>query len=98
MIVAKAVKMARMMSIPIVGLVENMSYFKCPDNDKDYMIFGDSHIEDIAHKYNLEVMAKLPIDPKIAAACDQGMIEFYENNWLDKVADVLAGSIEEPAK
>jgi Mrp family chromosome partitioning ATPase len=98
MIVAKAVKMARMMSIPIVGLVENMSYFKCPDNDKDYKIFGDSHIEDIAGKYNLKVMAKLPIDPKIAAACDQGMIEFYENTWLDKVADVLVGSIEEPAK
>jgi len=98
MIVAKAVKMARMMSIPIVGLVENMSYFKCPDNGKDYKIFGDSHIDDIAVKYNLEVLAKLPIDPKIAEACDQGMIEFYENTWLDKVADVLAGSIEEPAK
>lgn len=97
MIVAKAVKMARMMSIPIVGLVENMSYFKCPDNNKDYKIFGDSHIEEIAVKYNLEVMAKLPIDPKIAAACDQGMIEFYENTWLDKVADVLADSIEEPS-
>jgi Mrp family chromosome partitioning ATPase len=98
MIVAKAVKMARMMSIPIVGLVENMSYFKCPDNNKEYKIFGESHIEDIAGKYNLEVMAKLPIDPKIAAACDQGMIEFYENNWLDKVADVLVGSLEEPLK
>jgi Mrp family chromosome partitioning ATPase len=98
MIVAKAVKMARMMSIPIVGLVENMSYFKCPDNDKDYKIFGDSHIEEIAEKYNLEVMAKLPIDPKIATACDQGMIEFYENDWLDGVADVLADSIERPVK
>jgi len=95
MIVAKAVKMAKMMNIPIVGLVENMAYFKCPDNDKDYKIFGDSHIEEIADKYNLQVMAKLPIDPKIAAACDQGLIEFYENTWLDTVADVLADSIEE---
>ncbi len=89
MIVGKAVKMAKMMDIPIVGLVENMSYFKCPDNDKDYKIFGDSHIEEIGDKYNLPIMAKLPIDPKIAAACDQGMIEFYENSWLDSVAEAL---------
>jgi Mrp family chromosome partitioning ATPase len=92
MIVAKAVKMAKMMNIPIIGVVENMSYFKCPDNGIDYKIFGDSHIEEIAKKYNLNVMAKLPIDPKIAEACDQGKIEFYDNNLLDHVVSFLVDS------
>ena len=72
MIVAKAVKMAEMMNIPIIGLVENMSYFRCPDNGKDYKIFGDSHIEDIAKEYSLKVLAKVPIDPKISEAVDNG--------------------------
>jgi Mrp family chromosome partitioning ATPase/predicted Fe-Mo cluster-binding NifX family protein len=94
MIVSKAVKMAKMMSIPIIGLVENMSYFKCPDNDKDYQIFGDSHIDETAKKYNLEVLAKLPIDPRISRACDQGAIEMFEGEWLDPVADILELTIE----
>jgi len=89
MIVSKAVKMAEMMNIPIIGLVENMSYFKCPDNGKDYQIFGESHIEEIADKHSLKVLAKLPIDPKISAACDKGMIEFFGGNWLEPVAKVL---------
>lgn len=89
MIVSKAVKMAELMHIPILGLVENMSYFRCPDNGKDYQIFGDSHIEEIAEKHNLNVLAKLPIDPKISAACDKGMIELFDGNWLDPVAKVL---------
>ncbi len=89
MIVAKAVKMAEMMNIPILGLVENMSYFHCPDNGKDYPIFGDSHIEEIAEKHHLNVLAKLPIDPKLATACDKGMIELYEGDWFDNVADLL---------
>src|SRR5690554_6887253 len=86
MIVSKAVKMAEMMDIPIIGLVENMSYFKCPDNDKEYQIFGDSHIEEIAENHNLKVLARLPIDPKISAACDKGMIELFEGTWLDSTA------------
>jgi Mrp family chromosome partitioning ATPase len=89
MIVSKAVKMAEMMNIPIIGLVENMSYFKCPDNGKDYPIFGESHIEEIADKHNLKVLAKLPIDPKISDACDDGIIEFYDGNWLEPVAKIL---------
>jgi Mrp family chromosome partitioning ATPase/predicted Fe-Mo cluster-binding NifX family protein len=89
MIVSKAVKMAKMMNIPIIGLVENMSYFRCPDNGKDYQIFGDSHVEDVAKLYNLEVLAKLPIDPKIAKACDKGAIELFEGDWLDPVAEIL---------
>jgi predicted Fe-Mo cluster-binding NifX family protein len=95
MIVSKAVKMAEMMNIPIIGLVENMSYFTCPDNGKDYHIFGDSHIEEIADNHNLKVLAKLPIDPKISAACDKGMIELFDGNWFDPVAKILAERMEE---
>ncbi len=89
MIVSKAVKMARTMNIPIIGLVENMSYFTCPDNGKDYKIFGESHIEDVAEKYNLDVLAKVPIDPKISEACDRGAIEMYDGEWLDSVTKTL---------
>lgn len=89
MIVSKAVKMAEQMNIPILGLVENMSYFKCPDCDKKYAIFGESHIEEIAQKYNISVLGKLPIDPRISAACDKGMIELFEGSYLDNIADLL---------
>jgi Mrp family chromosome partitioning ATPase/predicted Fe-Mo cluster-binding NifX family protein len=89
MIVSKAVKMAERMNIPIIGIVENMSYFKCPDNDKDYKVFGDSHIEEIAEKHDLKVLAKLPIDPNIATACDKGTIELYEGTWLDPVVKIV---------
>jgi Mrp family chromosome partitioning ATPase len=89
MIVSKAVKMAEMMHIPVIGLVENMSFFKCPDNDKVYKVFGESHIEEIAAKHGLKVLAKLPIDPAIAAACDAGEIELFKGNWLDPVADEI---------
>lgn len=91
MIVSKAVKMAEMMNIPVIGLVENMSYFKCPDNGKEYQIFGESHIDEIADRYNIEVLAKLPIDPRIPQACDRGMIELFEGNWMDDVAKALEG-------
>ena len=93
MIVAKAVKMAQMMNIPILGLVENMSYFVCPDNGKQYNIFGDSHIDEIAKEYRLPVLAKLPIDSKITAACDKGMIELYEGDWLNPVGKMLEESL-----
>ncbi|MDD3172833.1 MAG: Mrp/NBP35 family ATP-binding protein [Herbinix sp.] len=89
MIVGKAVKMAKMMNVPILGLVENMSYFICPDCDKEYQIFGESHIEEVAKKYEIKTFAKLPINPKLAAACDKGMIELFDGEWLDKIADVL---------
>ncbi|MGE9896728.1 P-loop NTPase [Anaerovoracaceae bacterium SGI.195] len=91
MIVTKAVKMAEMMNIPIIGLVENMSYFRCPDNGKDYQIFGESHIEEVAGQHQLPVLARIPIDPKISTACDMGMMEMLEGNWLDSTA----GKIEE---
>lgn len=94
MIVSKAVKMAEMMNIPVIGLVENMSYFRCPDNGKDYQVFGESHIDEIADKYKLKVLAKLPIDPKLSAACDRGMIELFDGNWLDSVAKILVETEE----
>lgn len=95
MIVSKAVKMAEMMNIPIIGLVENMSYFKCPDCNKEYKIFGDSHIEEIAKEHNLEVLAKLPIDPKIALSCDKGVIELYPDGNFDKIAEALEKLVED---
>jgi Mrp family chromosome partitioning ATPase len=93
MIVAKAVKMAEMMNIPIIGLVENMSYFRCPDNGKDYQIFGESHLDEIARKHKLKVLATLPIDPKLSAACDEGMIELYDGDWFDKTTEMLGADI-----
>ncbi len=89
MIVAKAVKMAEKMNIPILGLVENMSYFRCPDNGKEYQIFGDSHIADIAEKHNLSVLAKLPIDPAIANSVDNGNIEDYDSSLFDEAIKTL---------
>ena len=93
MIVEKAVKMANLMNIPVLGLVENMSYFTCPDNGKDYKIFGDSHIDEIANGYNLPVLARLPIDPSIAAACDAGAIESLDAEWFSAAADLLKGML-----
>ena len=95
MIVSKAVKMAEIMNVPIIGLVENMSYFKCPDNGKDYQIFGESHIDEIAHQHNLKVLAKLPIDPKVANACDGGNIELFDGNWLENIGHILEEKIGE---
>ncbi len=89
MIVEKAVNMAGMMNIPVLGLVENMSYVECPDCKKQIKVFGDSHIDDIAKAHNLPVLGKLPIDPKLSKASDAGVIELFEGNWLDDVSDML---------
>lgn len=89
MIVKKAVNMANMMNIPIVGLVENMSYVSCPDCNKQIKVFGESNIENTAKEAGLKVLGKLPIDPKIAAACDKGVIELFDGNWLDDTAKEL---------
>ncbi len=89
MIVSKAVKMTKMMNIPIIGLVENMAYFKCPDCDKEYNIFGETHIEEISQKYNIPILARLPLDPKIAAACDYGSIEFFKGDLPNNIPEIL---------
>lgn len=89
MIVEKAVKMAEMMNVPILGIVENMSYFKCDECSKEHKIFGESHIEDIAKRYNIENVSKLPINPKMAAACDKGVIELFEGEWLNNLSEFI---------
>ena len=89
MIVEKAVNMANMMRVPILGLIENMSYLQCPDCEKKIPIFGESHVQEIAEKHGLEVLAKLPIDPEIARLCDNGQVESVQENWLENAAVVL---------
>ncbi len=89
MIVAKAVKMAKMMEIPILGLVENYSYFRCPDNGKDYKIFGESHLAETADAYGLKVLARLPVDPAIAEACDDGKAESLSLKELEDCCEFL---------
>ena len=89
MIVEKAVKMAEMMEIPIIALVENMSYFKCPDCGKVHDIFGKSHLEEIAEKYDIKTICRLPLDPAIADAADKGEIEFLKENELQPVMDII---------
>ena len=91
MIVEKAVKMAKLMNIPILGIIENMSYFECPDCGKRHKIYGDSHIEDIAKEYGIPVLAQLPVCPDLAKHCDQGTIELYEGDWLDAAVNQILG-------
>ena len=83
MIVAKAVKMAEMMNVPVLGIVENMSYFECPDCGKHIQVFGDSHVDEVAEQFGLKVLGKLPMDHKLAALCDKGLLELMENTYLD---------------
>ena len=89
MVVQKAVKMAQMMNIPIVGLVENMSYITCPDCGKKLYPFGEGKTQQAADEYGLPLLAKMPIDPELAHLVDQGRIEDFQGNWLDAVADKL---------
>jgi Mrp family chromosome partitioning ATPase len=90
MIVEKAVKMANMMNIPVLGIVENYSYFLCPDNNKKYKIFGESNIDEIAKQHEIKVLGKIPIDPRISTASDKGMIELFEGEWLDDAVEYLS--------
>lgn len=89
MIVEKAVNMARLMNVPVLGIVENMSYFKCDGCGKEHHIFGESHLEEVAQRYNIVDTARLPIDPSIAAACDNGNVESLDDPWLSGIADML---------
>ena len=89
MIVEKAANMARMMNIPILGLVENMSYVECPECGKKIYVFGESHIDEIAAQYQVPVLAKIPVDPELAAACDAGKIEFTERDYMKDAVELL---------
>ena len=89
MIVEKAVKMANLMNIPVIGIVENMSYFECPSCNEKHSIFGESNIESLAEKFSIDTVSKLPINPKLANLCDRGMIELFEGDWLETIADKI---------
>lgn len=89
MIVEKAVKMAKMMNIPIIGLVENMSYLTCPDCGKKIEVFGKSSVDDVAAANGLKVLDRIPIDPTFADLCDKGKLEFVETEAMESVLDEL---------
>ncbi|MDY5625549.1 MAG: Mrp/NBP35 family ATP-binding protein [Eubacteriales bacterium] len=89
MVVAKAVRMAELMNIPILGIVENMSYFTCPECGREIKVFGDSHVEEIATTYGIPLLARLPIDPAAAAACDSGKVESIDTAPIQPALDKI---------
>ena len=91
MVVEKAVKMAEMMEVPIVGVIENMSYLSCPDCGKQIYLFGQGKTAEAAARHNLPVLAEMPIDPALATLVDAGDIESFQGAWLDRAADKLEG-------
>ena len=91
MVVEKAVKMAEKMAVPIVGLVENMSYLVCPDCGKKIYLFGEGRCAGAAEKHGIPLLAQMPIDPQLAALTDAGRIEDFHGDWLaDAVAALVA--------
>ena len=89
MIVSKAVNMAKLMKIPVLGVVENMSYAVCPDCGKEFPIFGESKLPEVAKEWQLPILGKIPMNIKLAAACDKGMIELFEGNWLNQAMEKI---------
>lgn len=89
LIVSKAVNMAKLMNIPIIGIVENMSYVECPDCGKKIEIFGKSHTEETAKQFGIPVLARIPVNPELASQCDNGVIELFEGDWMGAVADAV---------
>lgn len=97
MIVEKAVKMAEAMQIPILGIVENMSYVECPDCGKRIAVFGESKLEEIAQAHHLPVLGRIPMNAKLAAACDKGMVELFDGDWLQPAVEAVLALAEEKA-
>ena len=97
MIVEKAANMAQMMDIPVYGIVENMSYVKCPDCGKEIKVFGDSHIDDVAEKFGYDLLARIPMDPKLSALVDKGWIEMMDNDYLTSAAEALVNRTKSEA-
>ena len=93
MIVEKAVNMASLMHIPVLGLVENMSYFKCPDCGKEHAIFGESKVAALAHQYGIAHYVKLPIDPVITTMVDAGEVESVSGENISPMVDVIAREV-----
>ena len=98
MIVEKAVRMAETMNVPILGLIENMSYAVCPDCGKQIPVFGESHIDEIAAEHHLPVLGKIPMNPKLAGACDKGMVELFEGDWLEPAVRAILALSEGAAR
>ena len=98
MIVEKAVKMAEAMNIPILGIVENMSYVECPDCGKRINVFGESNLDEIAKEHHLPVLGRIPMNPKLAGACVKGMVELFEGDWLQPAVDAILALGEGSAK
>ena len=94
MIVEKAVNMAKLMNIPVLGIVENMSYLSCPDCGKQIKVFGESHVEEVASQYSLKVLAKVPIDPALANLCDKGALELMECDAMEAAADYIEEALK----
>lgn len=92
MIVGKAVKMAEMLQIPVLGLVENMAWFECPSCREKHRIFGDSHMDKLAREYGIPALAQIPVNPDLAAACDGGRIEDFRCDWLEGLAETIEKS------
>lgn len=95
LIVRKAYNMAKSMNIPVLGIVENMSWLRCPDCGKEIKLFGESKIEEIALKLGVPVLGKMPIDPSIAELCDQGEIEKLSHSYLDNAAEFIENAFED---
>lgn len=93
MIVSKAVRMASLMNIPVLGIVENMSYLKCPDCGKEIKVFGDSHVDEVAKEYGLDVLARVPIDPSLANLADKGAVELMELPCAEEAADKIEAKV-----
>ena len=89
MIVKKAMKMAQLMDVPVIGVVENMSYVECPDCGKKIMIYGESKTAQAAAEEGLPLLAQMPINPKLAALCDAGKIQDFEGDFLDKAVKMV---------
>ena len=89
LIVEKALRMAKEMNIPILGVIENMSYVRCPDCGKKIKIFGEGRTKETAAKYGLDFLGEIPIAPELAALCDAGNIEYYSADFLDKALEKL---------
>ncbi len=89
MIVEKAVNMAKIMNVPILGIIENMSYFQCPNCNERHKIYGESHIDEVAKKNGTNVLAKLPIDPNLAKAVDNGQVEDFSGDYMNAPAEEI---------
>ena len=89
MIVGKAVKMAGMLNVPVLGIVENMAYYECPDCHTKHYLFGESHVDELAVQYGIDTVSKIPLDPNTAKMCDEGKVEMLDTSCLSEMITKL---------